>query len=64
MRVTIIGAGKMGRAIGMRAVAGGNEVEIIDRSPEDASAAPARWSTRPSCRWPRKSRSGRASRAR
>ena len=38
MRVTIIGAGNMGRAIGTRAVAGGNEVELIDRNPEDANA--------------------------
>ncbi|HEX7255036.1 MAG TPA: NADPH-dependent F420 reductase, partial [Gaiellaceae bacterium] len=38
MRVTIIGAGNMGRAIAMRAVAGGNEVEIIDRNPEDAQS--------------------------
>jgi 8-hydroxy-5-deazaflavin:NADPH oxidoreductase len=38
VRVTIIGAGKMGRAIGTRAVAGGNEVEVIDRNPEDAQA--------------------------
>jgi 8-hydroxy-5-deazaflavin:NADPH oxidoreductase len=38
MKITIIGAGNMGRAIGMRAVAGGNDVEIVDRSPEDASA--------------------------
>ena len=38
MKVTIIGAGNMGRGIGMRAVAGGNEVEIIDRNPEDARA--------------------------
>lgn len=36
MRITIIGAGNMGRGIGTRAVAGGNEVEIIDRDPEDA----------------------------
>jgi NADPH-dependent F420 reductase len=36
VKVTIIGAGNMGRAIGMRAVAGGNEVEIIDRNPDDA----------------------------
>lgn len=36
MRITIIGAGNMGRGIGTRAVAGGNEVEIIDRNPEDA----------------------------
>jgi predicted dinucleotide-binding enzyme len=38
VKVTIIGAGNMGRAIGTRAVAGGNEVELIDRNPEDASA--------------------------
>jgi NADPH-dependent F420 reductase len=38
VRVTIIGAGNMGRAIGTRAVAGGNEVELIDRNPEDANA--------------------------
>ncbi|MGH8994498.1 MAG: NADPH-dependent F420 reductase [Acidimicrobiales bacterium] len=36
MRVTIIGAGNMGRGIGTRAVAGGNEVELVDRNPEDA----------------------------
>jgi predicted dinucleotide-binding enzyme len=38
VRVTIIGCGNMGRAIGTRAVAGGNEVELIDRNPEDANA--------------------------
>lgn len=38
MRITIIGAGNMGRAIGTRAVAGGNEVEILDRDPSDARA--------------------------
>jgi 8-hydroxy-5-deazaflavin:NADPH oxidoreductase len=38
VRVTIIGCGNMGRAIGTRAVAGGNEVELIDRNPEDATA--------------------------
>lgn len=38
MRVTIIGAGNMGRAIGTRAVAGGHEVELLDRNPEDANA--------------------------
>jgi predicted dinucleotide-binding enzyme len=38
VKVTIIGAGNMGRAIGTRAVAGGNEVEVIDRNPEDAQA--------------------------
>jgi 8-hydroxy-5-deazaflavin:NADPH oxidoreductase len=38
MKVTIIGAGNMGRGIGTRAVAGGNEVEVVDRNPEDAAA--------------------------
>lgn len=36
MKVTIIGAGNMGRAIGTRAVSGGHEVEIVDRDPGDA----------------------------
>ena len=36
MKVTIIGAGNMGRGIGTRAVAGGRDVELIDRNPEDA----------------------------
>lgn len=34
MKVTIVGAGKMGRGIGSRAVAGGDEVELVDVSPE------------------------------
>ena len=38
MKITIIGAGNMGRGIGLRAVAGGNEVEIIDRNPDEARA--------------------------
>jgi 8-hydroxy-5-deazaflavin:NADPH oxidoreductase len=38
MKVTIIGAGNMGRAIGTRAVAGGHQVEVLDRNPDDASA--------------------------
>ena len=38
MKVTIVGAGNMGRGIGMRAVAGGHEVEVVDRNPEDAQA--------------------------
>lgn len=41
VKITIIGAGNMGRGIGMRAVAGGNEVEIVDRNPEDAQALAA-----------------------
>ena len=38
MKVTIIGAGNMGRGVGTRAVAGGNEVEIVDRDPAEAQA--------------------------
>jgi 8-hydroxy-5-deazaflavin:NADPH oxidoreductase len=36
MKVTIIGAGNMGRGIGTRAVAGGHEVEVVDRDPAEA----------------------------
>ncbi|MHB1511437.1 MAG: NADPH-dependent F420 reductase [Acidimicrobiales bacterium] len=36
MKVTIVGAGNMGRGIGSRVVAGGNEVELVDRNPDDA----------------------------
>jgi predicted dinucleotide-binding enzyme len=35
-RVTIVGAGNMGRGIGTRAVAGGNDVEVVDRDPVEA----------------------------
>jgi NADPH-dependent F420 reductase len=35
-RVTIVGAGNMGRGIGTRAVAGGHQVEIVDRDPAEA----------------------------
>jgi predicted dinucleotide-binding enzyme len=38
MKVTIIGAGNMGRGIGTRTVAGGHEVEIIDNDPADAQS--------------------------
>ena len=38
MKVTIIGAGNMGRAIGTRAAAGGHEVEIVDRDPAEAQS--------------------------
>ncbi|MBA3364170.1 MAG: NADPH-dependent F420 reductase [Actinobacteria bacterium] len=38
MRVTIIGAGNMGRAIGMRALAGGHDVELIDHNPDKAAS--------------------------
>ena len=36
LKVTIVGAGNMGRGIGRRIVAGGNEVELVDRNPEDS----------------------------
>jgi predicted dinucleotide-binding enzyme len=36
VKVTIIGAGKMGRAIGTRELAGNHEVEIDDRDPDEA----------------------------
>ena len=35
-RVTIVGAGNMGRGIGTRVVAGGHQVEIVGRDPADA----------------------------
>jgi 8-hydroxy-5-deazaflavin:NADPH oxidoreductase len=38
VKITIIGAGNMGRGISTRAVAGGNEVEVIDRNDDDAKA--------------------------
>jgi NADPH-dependent F420 reductase len=38
MRITIIGAGNMGRGIGTRAAAGGHEVEIVDNDPAEANA--------------------------
>jgi predicted dinucleotide-binding enzyme len=36
MKVTIVGAGNMGRGIGTRAVAGGHQVEIIAQDPDHA----------------------------
>ena len=36
MKVTIIGAGNMGRGIGVRLVAGDDDVELIDHDPDDA----------------------------
>ena len=36
MDVTIIGAGNMGRGIGTRLVAGGNDVTILDTDPDEA----------------------------
>ena len=36
MKVTIVGAGNMGRGVGTRAVAGGHQVEIIDHDPGEA----------------------------
>jgi Trk K+ transport system NAD-binding subunit len=35
MNVTIIGAGNMGRGIGHRLVAGGHDVTVVDRDPEE-----------------------------
>jgi 8-hydroxy-5-deazaflavin:NADPH oxidoreductase len=35
--VTIFGSGNMGRAIGTRALAGGNDVQILDREPKKAA---------------------------
>jgi NADPH-dependent F420 reductase len=36
MKITIIGAGNMGRGIGARMLAGGNDVEVIDHDPSEA----------------------------
>jgi Trk K+ transport system NAD-binding subunit len=36
MNVTIIAAGNMGRGIGHRLVAGGHDVAVVDRDPEEA----------------------------
>ena len=36
MKVTIVGAGNMGRGIGTRVAAGGHEVEVVDRDPQEA----------------------------
>lgn len=36
MRITIVGAGNMGRGIATRATAGGHEVEVVDRDPAEA----------------------------
>jgi 3-hydroxyacyl-CoA dehydrogenase len=36
MNVTIIGVGNMGRGIGHRLVAGGHDVTVVDRDPEEA----------------------------
>ncbi len=38
MRVTIIGAGRMAHGIGTRAIAGGNDVTFMDRTPEKAAS--------------------------
>lgn len=35
MQVTVIGAGNMGRGIGHRLVAGGHDVVVVDRDPEE-----------------------------
>ena len=53
MRVTIVGAGNMGRGIGTRAVAGGHQVEIVDRNPTARPRwNPARRSASPTRRHP------------
>ena len=36
VKVVIVGAGNMGRGIATRVVAGGNQVEIVNRDPTDA----------------------------
>jgi predicted dinucleotide-binding enzyme len=36
VKVTIVGAGNMGRGIGTRLVAGGHQVEVVDHDPADA----------------------------
>ena len=36
MQVTVIGAGNMGRGISHRLVAGGHDVTVVDRDPEEA----------------------------
>jgi 8-hydroxy-5-deazaflavin:NADPH oxidoreductase len=38
MKITIVGAGNMGRGIGTRAIAGGHQMEILDRDPAEARA--------------------------
>ena len=38
MKITIIGAGNMGRGIGYRLVAGGNAVTVVDINPESSEA--------------------------
>ncbi|HWB56250.1 MAG TPA: NADPH-dependent F420 reductase [Gaiellaceae bacterium] len=41
MKVTVVGAGNMGRGIGALAVAGGHDVEIVDRDPAEAQSLAA-----------------------
>jgi 8-hydroxy-5-deazaflavin:NADPH oxidoreductase len=36
VKITIVGAGNMGRGIGTRAVAGGHQAEIVARDPAPA----------------------------
>jgi len=36
MKLTIVGAGNMGRGVGTRALAGGHDVEIVDRNADEA----------------------------
>ena len=37
MKVTVVGAGNMGRGIATRVLAGGHEVEIVDRDADFAA---------------------------
>lgn len=39
--ITIIGAGNMARAIGLRAIAAGRSVQVLDRSPDNAAGLAA-----------------------
>jgi nucleoside-diphosphate-sugar epimerase len=43
MNVTFIGAGNMGRGIGHRLVAGGHDVAVVDRDPEEAGRPRRGW---------------------
>ena len=43
MNVTIIGAGNMGCGIGPQPVAGGHDVTVVDRDPEEAGRPMRGW---------------------
>ena len=60
MRVTIVGAGNMGRGMGTRAVAGGHQVEILDATWRKRRGSPAS-SAAPRPRWrPERRSAGRS----